>query len=458
MDEDSSPLEASLPPGEHEIPIVGDTLTILHNPFSFIEERRDEFGPVFHANILNRDTAIMTGPDACAAFIDPANIKRTGAQPEHVARLMAGITLATLDGEAHLARKYQILQAFTPEMLAGYLPIMQQHVEAMAQGWAAADEVRGLDELRRLAIGVIGAAMTGLEPGPRLAGLQHDYSELLRGLLTLPVDLPGTQYHDAVAALPRILSTLSAVVAEHRAQPTADGLSRILAARAPNGEQLGDPQAARELHHLFVAGFVLHAPLVALIMQLSAHPAVRARALDEVARLAPAGPVTLDQLAAMPYLTQVALEVKRICPAVPMVFGEALRTFEFNEHSIPTGWRVFLGIYATDMNEEIYTRPADFDPDRFSSERAEDRRHPYAFVPHGAGEVHTTHRCPGVDFATYIMMILAIVLLRDYTWELPPQDLDYVWAESPPPPKDGLRLRVQRRPAPAAPAPGDQQG
>jgi hypothetical protein len=50
------------------------------------------------------------------------------------------------------------------------------------------------------------------------------------------------------------------------------------------------------------------------------------------------------------------------------------------------------------------------------------------------------------------------VLLRDYTWELPPQDLDYVWAESPPPPKDGLRLRVQRRAAPAAPAPGDQQG
>jgi hypothetical protein len=49
------------------------------------------------------------------------------------------------------------------------------------------------------------------------------------------------------------------------------------------------------------------------------------------------------------------------------------------------------------------------------------------------------------------------VLLRDYTWELPPQDLDYVWAESPPPPKDGLRLCVQRRPGETVPAPGTGQ-
>jgi cytochrome P450 len=55
----------------------------------------------------------------------------------------------------------------------------------------------------------------------------------------------------------------------------------------------------------------------------------------------------------------------------------------------------------------------------------------------------TGHRCPGLDFATYFMAIFAVVLLRDYSWQLPPQTLDMVWSKTPPEPKDALRAIVR---------------
>ena len=57
----------------------------------------------------------------------------------------------------------------------------------------------------------------------------------------------------------------------------------------------------------------------------------------------------------------------------------------------------------------------------------------------------TGHRCPGLDYATYLMEIFAIALLRDYTWQLPDQSFELIGSKTPPEPKDGLRARVARK-------------
>jgi hypothetical protein len=43
------------------------------------------------------------------------------------------------------------------------------------------------------------------------------------------------------------------------------------------------------------------------------------------------------------------------------------------------------------------------------------------------------------------MQLFAVVLLRGFTWELPPQNFALDWSKTPPAPKDGLRARVVRR-------------
>jgi len=230
-------------------------------------------------------------------------------------------------------------------------------------------------------------------------------------------------------------------VRERRRQPTDDGLSRVLAA---GGTELGDHDAALELHHLVIAGYIVFAELGSMVQQLTAHPEVRARLAAEIASKAPAGPLAVETFASMPYLLQVVNEVKRLCPIVAVVFGRTKQPFQFDGVSVPAGWMLLWAIRPSHVEQGVYSNPEAFDPDRFSPERAEDKRHEHAFSPQGAGPI-TGHRCPGLDFATYMMAVFAVVLLRGYAWELPEQKLALNWSLTPPEPEEGLRARVREQ-------------
>jgi cytochrome P450 len=198
---------------------------------------------------------------------------------------------------------------------------------------------------------------------------------------------------------------------------------------------LSDEEAALELHHIVIAGFIVWAELASIVRQLTLHPDVRDRLAQEVRSSA--------SYASMPYLMQVVNEVKRLCPIVPVVFGKTKAPMAIDDVTVPAGWMVLFALMPSHGTHGVYTSPERFDPDRFSPERAEDKRHEHAFVPQGAGAA-TGHRCPGLDLATFMMAVFTATLLRGYRWELPPQDFELDWSKTPPEMKDGLRARVRR--------------
>jgi len=216
----------------------------------------------------------------------------------------------------------------------------------------------------------------------------------------------------------------------------------VLAARDAGGKGLDPAHVTAEMHHFVLAGVIVFAELGALVLELSRHPAVRARLLAEVKAAAPAGPVTPAQLRQMPYLDQVVMEVKRTCPNVPVSFGRARVPVRVGELTIPAGWNVMMALGAHNLNP-IFDEPAKFDPDRFGPPRAEQGRHPHAFAPQGAGSVLEGHKCAGYDYSTVFMQLFAVLLARGYTWEVPPQDLSMNKALIPPEFKGGLRVVIR---------------
>jgi len=439
-----STTEGPPPAGNDGLPLLGETLSFAKNPFGFMEERLARHGKIFRSNVLGRKSAVIAGPEAAGKFIDTDLVKREGAMPPHVQELFGGRSLPLLDGEVHSVRKRLVNQAFNRAAITAYLPIVQQTVERSFRAWPAAGEMRWLDELKRLAIEVICTTVMGMQPGEEMDRLREDYGTLTNGFASLPINIPGTRYRKALQARDRIIDVLRRLVRERRQTPTDDGLSRMLGAAVTSNAELSDDDAALELHHIVIAGFIVFAELGSIVQQLTAHPDVRARLADEIASKAPSGPLTLETLMAMPYLLQVVNEVKRLTPIVAAVFGKAKKALDFEGVSVPAGWMVMWAVTPSHVAQSSYTNPTAFDPDRFSPERAEDKRHEHAFAPQGAGPA-TGHRCPGLDFATYIMEIFAVVLLRGYKWSIPPQNFEMDYSKTPPEPKDGLRATVTER-------------
>jgi len=419
----------ALPPGRDGLPLLGETLDFAKNPFGFIEKRLGAHGGrIFRSNVLGRKTAVIAGADEAGRFIDSSAVMREGSMPPHVQELFGGRSLPLLDGEVHAVRKREVLKAFSREALASYLPLIEKITEDYFGQWIKAGEIGWIDELKQLSIEIICAAIIGMPRGNETDQLCRDYIILTNGFAALPINLPGTRYRKALQARDRILDTLRRAVVQRRRTPTGDGLSRVLESGV-----LSDEEAALELHHIVIAGFIIWAELASMVHQLTLHPDVRERLTKEVQ--------SSTSYSSMPYLMQVINEVKRICPIVPVVFGKAKEPMSFNGVTVPAGWMLLFALMPSHGTHGVYTNPERFDPDRFSPERAEDKRHEHAFVPQGAGPA-TGHRCPGLDLATFMMAVFTAVLLRGYTWELPPQNFEMDWSKTPPEMKDGLRATI----------------
>ena len=436
-----------LPPGSSGLPLIGETLAFLPDIFGFIRTRTARHGPVFRSNILGTPTAFISGPEVCDQWLDENKIQREGSFPPPIMALFGGAgVLPMLDGEVHHTRKGLVLSAFSREALASYLPGLTRVIEARLARWADGVERAITPELKLLAIEGICANVLGLGPGPELESLIEDYRLVLRGFTGLPIPLPGTAFHAGLKAKDRVLAALREQVVRHQSRPeggSPDGLSRMLAARAPDGTALTTEQAAKELHHLVLAGAIVFAELAWLMFELQRNPAVRERLVAEVKAAAPSGDVTPAQLRQMPYLDQVVMEVKRACPNVPVSFGKAKAPITIGGMTIPAGWNVMMAVGEHNQNR-IFSEPAKFDPDRFSEARAEQRKSPHAFAPQGAGSIERGHKCAGYDYSTLFMQLFTVLLLRSYRWEVPKQDLNLQWGKIPPEFKTGLRVVVRK--------------
>jgi cytochrome P450 len=433
-----------LPPGRTGAPLIGETLAFLENGFGFIEERVKRYGPIFRTRVLMRDTAFIVGADATAKFVDGRHVQRAGAMPPNIEALFGGKSLPILDGEEHLARKTFVMAAFTRDALASYVPRMEEITASYFARWAGAGEMRWLDELKRLALETICRTIMGLPAGDTMEEVRQLYDVIGRGFAALPIPLPGTAFTRAKKALSRVLAIFADNVEKHQAEPRDDGLSRILAARLPNGRAMTVDEAKTELHHIVVAGIIIWGWMVTAIQELDAHPEVKKRLVEEV-RAKANGPLTLELLEGMPYLEKVANEIRRTSPVVPVFFGKAREDFEFAGHRIPKDWMVIWGIRASHMRPDIHPEPERFDPERFAPERAEHKKHACAFAPNGAGDAATGHKCAGYEFAPVFLEVFLIEMLRAYDYTIAPgQDLSRDWTKIPPEPKDGLRATVRK--------------
>jgi cytochrome P450 len=387
---------------------------------------------------------VIVGPTASGEFINSEHVQRGGAMPPHIQTLFGGRCLPVLDGAEHLERKRFVLAAFTEEALASYLPTIRRTIHRYSERWASGNELQWLDEFKRLSLEVICETMLGMSPGPLMDQLSEDYERIGAGFSSLPIPLPGTAYTRAKKALERILGVFEQSARDHIASPRADGLSRILAEKsATTGRTVTVEEVKVELHHVIVAGLIIWAWFVSAVLELERNPEQRQRLREEIGRLGPDGPWTLERLGQMKELQHFTMEVRRLSPVVHVFFGKARQTFEFQGYTIPAGWMVLWGHRSSHLREETYAHPEQFDPSRYSAPRSEHQNSEHAFVPNGAGPP-TGHKCAGYEFAPLLLQIFVAELVGGYKWEwVQPQDLSYDWSKLPPEPRDRLKVRVR---------------
>jgi retinoid hydroxylase len=435
--------ELPVPQGTNGLPIVGDTLEFLFRPKGFADRRRAKFGEVYYANIFGQKTITVSGSAGHQWVFTGENKYLKNRWFGAIRRLLGSRSISVIEGDEHRARRQMHAPHFSYDAMSEFIPVINDIVKRTFKRWAAQSEpVEVVSAMRSLTFEIATAFVFGDADGVDRDTLTHEFETWVTGMFSLSINAPFTPFGKALSAKKRMYDILGQVIAERRASgETGRGvLGTLLRVRDSNGQPLPDEVVMHEIQTMLFAG---HETTITantyLIMFLAQHPNVLKRAQDEQSRLPDETLQSVGGLKNMPYADCIINETLRYYPPVGGVFRVMTQDAEYKGYRVPAGFAVSITPATTHHDPAVWTEPGRFEPERF--ERGEHKKQPFTFIPFGGGP----RLCLGQNFAMTEMRIILAQLVRDYEWELlPDQDLTPRLFPSPTP-KKGMQVVFRER-------------
>lgn len=259
--------QPNLPPGKTGLPYIGESLEFLStgrkgHPEKFIYDRMAKFSSqVFRTSILGEATAVFCGAAGNKFLFSNENKLVTAWWPNSVNKVFPSSTQTSSKEEAKKMRK--LLPNFLkPEALQRYVGMMdtiaQRHFES---GWEGQQEVSVFPLAKNYTFWVASKVFLSVEDPKHVAKLGDPFNVLASGIISIPIDLPGTPFNRAIKASNLIRKELTAIIkqrkidlAEKKASPTQDILSHMLLTSDENGRYMNELDIADKILGLLIGG------------------------------------------------------------------------------------------------------------------------------------------------------------------------------------------------------------
>jgi len=434
-----------LPPGNYGMPWIGETFSFL-NDSDFAQQRFQRYGDIFKTRLFGQPTIFIKGTEANRFILTKENQNFVINWPASTRLLLGQNSLALQMGELHQKRRKLLAQAFMPRALSGYIAAMESITQRYLERWQAQGQLTWYPELRNYTLDVACKLLIGVENGSQTS-LGHQFETWCKGLFSVPLPLPWTQFGRAMQSRDRLLQGIEQIVRQRQqsANPGEDTLGLLVQAQDENGNSLSAEELKEQVQLLLFAGHeTLTSAIASFCLLMAKHPDILSKLRQEQQQFPADQPLSLEQLKQMTYLEQVLKEVLRLVPPVGGGFRTVINPCEFSGYQIPQGWSVLYQIGSTHKDAELYPQPDRFDPDRFSADRLQTQtldQQKFGYLPFGSG----IRECLGKEFARLEMKIFAAHLARSYTWELlPNQNLEMVTIPTPHP-RDGLKVQFAKK-------------
>ncbi|KAJ1421483.1 Cytochrome P450 [Sesbania bispinosa] len=199
---------------------------------------------------------------------------------------------------------------------------------------------------------------------------ENPFNLIGSGILSIPIDLPGTPLNRAVKAskfireeLMKIIKQRKVDLADGKASPTQDILSHMLLTCDENGQYMAEYDIADKILGLLIGGHDTASSACTLVAKYLAElpPHIYQLVYQEQMEIAksksPGELLNWHDIEKMKYSWNVACEVMRLSPPLQGAFREVLNDFTFNGFSIPKGWKVYWSASSTHRNPECFPEP-----------------------------------------------------------------------------------------------------
>jgi cytochrome P450 len=123
---------------------------------------------------------------------------------------------------------------------------------------------------------------------------------------------------------------------------------------------------------------------VDLLYLLSQHPTVDDRLYDELQSVLGSGIITVQDVPKLVYTEKVLRESMRLYPPTWTIGRQAMNDYKVDKYVITAGSIILMSQYVMHRNQNYYSDPNIFYPDRWTKE-AKLQMHRFSYFPFGGG-------------------------------------------------------------------------
>ncbi|KAI5441577.1 cytochrome P450 85A [Lathyrus oleraceus] len=406
-----------LPPGTMGWPVFGETTKFLKQGPNFMKNQKARYGSFFKSHILGSPTIISMDAELNRYILMNESKGLVAGYPQSMLDILGNSNIAAVHGSAHKFLRGALLSLVSPQMLRDIvLPRIDRFMSSQLSNWDG-KIINLQDHTKEVIFLSIMDQIASIDPASRRADyFKTHFFKLVLGTLSLPINLPGTNYRNGVQARKDLLSMLRQILEERKASNESykDMLSCLMKTDE-NKYKLNDDEILDLELTLMYSGYetvsttsmmalkFLHDNPKALEEIRKEHLAIRERKKTNE-------PIDFDDIKSMRFTRAVIFETSRLATIVNGVLRKTTKDVELNGYLIPKGWRIY--VYTREINYDpfLYTEPLTFNPWRWMEKNSESHNY---FLLFGGG----TRLCPAKELGiTEVSTFLHYILTR-YRWE-----------------------------------------
>ena len=428
-------------PVKKGLPILGHSIAWIRRADQLVFSLHKEFGDVVRVPIFGTEVVFLMNADGNQLLLQNRDQLFESSIWEYFIGPFFHRGIMLLDGKEHRMHRRIMQSAFSKPALQSYLLNMQPRIADDLAEWRPSDTFPMFQHLKRMTLNIGSEVFIGHAPGPAAEKMNTAFLDTVQaGTGLIRFGLLGTRWHKGLKGRAFLENFFRGEIAEKRANPGEDLFSRLCEARSEDGELFSDEDV---INHIIFVLMAAHDTSTIALCNMLYHTAknqqwqerLRAQSLK-----LGSSELSYEQLSELSDIDLVMKEALRMCPPVPMFPRRLTKDIEFEGHQIKAGSTVTGSSWLIHHMEKHWTNPMAFDPDRFGPERAEDRKHPFQWIPFGGG----AHKCIGLHFGEMEVKSILHRMLLQFRWSVPD---GYVMEQdftSLPIPKDGLPLKLER--------------
>ncbi|KAI5591759.1 hypothetical protein BDE02_04G104700 [Populus trichocarpa] len=428
-----------LPPGTMGWPIFGETTEFLKQGPNFMKNQSARYGSFFKSHILGCPTIVSMDPELNRYILMNEAKGLVPGYPQSMLDILGNCNIAAVHGSTHKYMRGALLSLISPTMIREQLlPTIDEFMRTHLSDWDS--KIIDIQQMtKEMALLSALKQIVGIDSSSISQAFMPEFFKLVLGTLSLPIDLPGTNYTRGVQARKKIISMFRKVIQERRASRLShqDMLGKLMRTQE-NKYKLTDEEIIDQIITILYSGYeTVSTTSMMAVKYLHDHPTVlqelRKEHLAVREKKRPEDPIDLNDLKPMRFTRAVILETSRMATIVNGVLRKTTREMELNGFVIPKGWRIYVYTREINYDPHIYPDPLSFNPWRWLDKSLESQNYLFIF---GGG----ARQCPGKELGIAEISTFLHYFVTRYRWEEVGGDtlMKFPRVEAP----NGLHIRV----------------